>query len=641
MSIQTISGEQTVVADKAGVGLAGGVLLAKRYRVVRQLGQGGMGSVWLVEDLQLDNRPFAVKMLPSILAANKRAYAQLKEEALLSLRLVHPHIVTLRAFEEEGGNPFLVMDYIDGQTLDEFLAEKGRLSEEETARLLAPVAAALDYAHTKGVIHRDVKPGNIMVARDGTAYVLDFGIAREMQETLTRVTGQQSQTSGTLRYMSPEQLTGALPKAAQDVYSFAAMVYECLTGEPPFCRGNIAYQILTSEPAPLPARLAFSKTVMAGLSKEPGRRPATCSAVLNLTATAPLEEKGGGWLAGVLVAAALVAGGGVFYKLHRRASAESRQASPAEERQPVATPLPAPPAKDAQPLSETSSPPPAAEPPVDASSDAAAAERRAAEKKDEERRSAERRAAEEALRREQEEQQRRREAERQAERKRQAEELAAAERRRREQAENLKQYFKVLASAERAQATVTAASLDDEGRAIAKTLEKAIAEAKVLAEQDDYQRAWRILVDRDVAARYSELARQAAERERARQAAELERAQQAAEMKRAREEAARRREEALPPTLTIVARLNGREVSGAQMKTMNGPVRLPCTWKNGLTEGRTYQYNVTYSENRTMYYGLFKATVDWKGHRTQTVELSSSPPSGFRHDPQGINDWAF
>ncbi len=100
-----------------------GALLANRYRIVKQLGQGGMGSVWLAEDTQLDNKPFAIKMLPSILVSNKRAYRQLKDEALVAMKLTHPNIVALRAFEENEGNPFLVMDYIDGQPLDDYLAE--------------------------------------------------------------------------------------------------------------------------------------------------------------------------------------------------------------------------------------------------------------------------------------------------------------------------------------------------------------------------------------------------------------------------------------------------------------------------------------------------------------------------------------
>ena len=117
MTYDTINDAPTIADNGEGT------LLAGRYRIVRQLGQGGMGSVWLAEDTQLDDKPFAIKMLPSILVSNKRAYRQLKAEALVAMKLTHPNIVTLRAFEENNGNPFLVMDYIDGQTLDDYLAE--------------------------------------------------------------------------------------------------------------------------------------------------------------------------------------------------------------------------------------------------------------------------------------------------------------------------------------------------------------------------------------------------------------------------------------------------------------------------------------------------------------------------------------
>ena len=274
--------ERETMERPVGSSEAGVMTLAGRYKVVRRLGEGGMGSVWLAEDLKLDGRRVAIKMLPAVLAGKKTAYRQVKQEALMAMKLAHPNIATVRAFEEEeGGNPFLVMDYIEGMGLDEILAEKGKLSEVEMVKLLSPVAAALDYAHEKGVVHRDVKPGNVMVAKDGTPYVLDFGIAREIQETMTRVTGKFS--SGTLLYMSPEQLRGRAPKVAQDVYSFAAMAYECLSGAPPFARGQIEWQIVNEQPEPLEegvASKALREGIMAGLAKEPGQRPGTCARVL-------------------------------------------------------------------------------------------------------------------------------------------------------------------------------------------------------------------------------------------------------------------------------------------------------------------------------------------------------------------------
>ena len=254
-------------------------LLAGRYQAIRPLGSGGMGSVWLVEDTQLDNKLFAVKMLPPIMFSNKRAFLQLKKEALVAMNLVHPNIVQIRAFEENNGAPFLVMDYIEGQTLDDYIADKddGVLSEEETVRLLKPIAEALDYAHGEGVVHRDIKPANVMIRKDGRPFILDFGIACEVQETMSRMTGSKL-SSGTLPYMSPEQVNGEPPKPAHDVYSFAAMVYECLKGEPPFVRGEIIHQILNNPPPPLPQGIVswLSEITMRGLAKKADERPATC-----------------------------------------------------------------------------------------------------------------------------------------------------------------------------------------------------------------------------------------------------------------------------------------------------------------------------------------------------------------------------
>ena len=320
MATDTIESGQTLAGEER-------TLLAGRYRVVRQLGQGGMGSVWLAEDTKLENRPVAVKMLPSVLVANKRAYGQVKQEALVSLKLSHPNIVPVRAFEEEGGNPFLVMDYIDGQTLDDWLGDKGKLTEEETVRILKPVADALDYAHGQGVVHRDVKPGNVMIGNDGTPYVLDFGIAREIQETMTRVTGKLS--SGTLLYMSPEQLRGASSKPAQDVYSFAAMAYECLTGQPPFVRGQVEYRILEEQPEPLDEEIGIAPAVMSGLAKTPEVRPPSCAAVLSrgpVNSPCPVASAKAQWILRLAIpvgiAVLLAAGSGIWRQMERRAEAQ-------------------------------------------------------------------------------------------------------------------------------------------------------------------------------------------------------------------------------------------------------------------------------------------------------------------------------
>ena len=260
-------------------------LLSGRYRVVRRLGAGGMGEVHLVEDLKLDGRHFAVKLLPAFLAANKRAIAGLKREALHAMNLSHSHIVTVRGFEEmDTGQPFLVMDYVDGQTLEEILLERERMSEAEVTRIFGPIAEALDYAHGRGVIHRDVKPSNIMIRQDGTPLIMDFGIAREAKETSTLVTGRES-TSGTLPYMSPEQLRGKKPEASQDIYSLAATMWECLAGEPPFSRGDLRHQIETVEPDP-PSELdgiEFADSLLRGLSKAPEDRPESCGALLGET----------------------------------------------------------------------------------------------------------------------------------------------------------------------------------------------------------------------------------------------------------------------------------------------------------------------------------------------------------------------
>lgn len=254
------------------------VLLADRYRIVRKLGEGGMGSVWLAEDMMLDGRHVAIKMLPVIFIANKRAIQQLKAEARVAIQLAHSNIATLRAFEESRQGPFLVMDYIEGRTLESVLSERGPLPEQEVIQIFTPIAQAIDYAHRQNVIHRDIKPSNILIRNDGTPFITDFGIAREITETLTRMTGVG--TSGTLPYMSPEQVRGEPPSRSQDIYSLAATLYECLSGHPPFYRGQIEYQIVNMTVEALKTDHLLAQRILQALDKAPERRPSTAERLL-------------------------------------------------------------------------------------------------------------------------------------------------------------------------------------------------------------------------------------------------------------------------------------------------------------------------------------------------------------------------
>jgi hypothetical protein len=255
--------------------------------------------VWLAEDTKLDGRQVAIKMLPAVLVANKRAIQQLKAEAKVAIQLAHPNIATLRAFEESEEGPFLVMDYIKGQTLEDLLADRGTLSEDEIVRLFTPVAQALDYAHKLRIVHRDIKPSNILIRDDGIPLLTDFGIARELKDSMTRVTGRS--TSGTLPYMAPEQVKGEPPSPAQDIYSLAATMYECIAGRPPFHRGQIEHQIL-NEPAP-PISVEYgscSSWIMAALDKEPSRRPSSAASLVlphgDLPARQGIPLRSGRWV---------------------------------------------------------------------------------------------------------------------------------------------------------------------------------------------------------------------------------------------------------------------------------------------------------------------------------------------------------
>jgi len=229
-----------------GVGL-GSVLLG-RYEIEMEIGRGGMGVVYKAKDIKLDI-DVAIKILREDLARDGRAIRNLKEEARIAMGLSHPHIMRLHTFDEDGHRKFLVMEYIKGETLKDRLEREGKLKESEVIALSAQICDGLDYAHREKVIHRDIKPSNVMVTERGEVKILDFGIARVAADSMTRITGQA--TSGTLVYMSPEQIRGKDVDLRSDIYALGIMLYELLTGNPPFSGVTIEHQHLHETPEPM------------------------------------------------------------------------------------------------------------------------------------------------------------------------------------------------------------------------------------------------------------------------------------------------------------------------------------------------------------------------------------------------------
>jgi serine/threonine protein kinase len=223
-------------------------LLMGRYRIRQELGVGGMGRVYLGTDERLNSMPVAIKVLRDLLNRDAASIKRLAREAELSMRLSHPNVIRIHNFEDDGNVRFLVMEYVEGETLRDTIAARDRLDEAETRRIGIEICRGLEHAHEKGVIHRDLKPGNILMGKDGSIKIADFGIARACRDSMSRLTSMQD--SGTLLYMSPEQLDGDSSEAT-DIYSLGCVLYEMLSGDPPFKSGDIVGQIRSRAPKPL------------------------------------------------------------------------------------------------------------------------------------------------------------------------------------------------------------------------------------------------------------------------------------------------------------------------------------------------------------------------------------------------------
>ncbi len=251
------------------------------YRVVRALGEGGMGLVFLAEH-RLLGRWAAIKTIRPEVAEDRTFGLRFQIEARAIATLDHPGIVRLYDFAFEDGVPYMVLEMVKGRTLESVLADTGRLHPKRALELLWPAAAGLDHAHLHGVIHRDVKPSNILLADDGRTLMMDFGLA--CLSGFTVATDPES-FLGTPDYISPEQMSDAIIDGRADIYSFAAVIYECVTGEKPFTGRSwieVASRRLT-EPAPIANGVpeAFARALAQGMERDPGRRPVRATHLLD------------------------------------------------------------------------------------------------------------------------------------------------------------------------------------------------------------------------------------------------------------------------------------------------------------------------------------------------------------------------
>ncbi|MGY1803203.1 Stk1 family PASTA domain-containing Ser/Thr kinase [Blastococcus sp. SYSU D00922] len=257
-------------------------VLGERYEIGGVLGRGGMAEVHRGRDLRL-GREVAVKVLRSDLARDPSFQVRFRREAQASASLNHPAIVAVYDTGEDrtstGATPYIVMEYVEGETLRDVLRREGHLSPQRAMSLSADICGALDFSHRNGIVHRDVKPGNVMITPQGSVKVMDFGIARAVSDSAATMTSTAA-VIGTAQYLSPEQARGDSVDARSDVYSLGCMLYELVTGAPPFTGDSpvsVAYQHVREDPR-LPSSInpqippELDAILLKAMSKNPANR---------------------------------------------------------------------------------------------------------------------------------------------------------------------------------------------------------------------------------------------------------------------------------------------------------------------------------------------------------------------------------
>ena len=260
-------------------------LLAGRYRLTDRIAAGGMGEVWRGEDVLL-NRAVAVKLLPTGRAGDESFLARFRAEARYAASLSHPGIARVYDYGEsaEFGGAYLIMELVKGEPLSAILARAGRLSPDATLDIVGQSARALDAAHQAGIVHRDIKPGNLLVAAGGTTKITDFGIATAVRAAQASHLTETGMVMGTAMYVSPEQATGAPVDASSDIYSLGVVAYECLAGHVPFMASEPLAIAYAHKHAPIPALppdvpQPVADLVYDMLAKTPAGRPVSSRVV--------------------------------------------------------------------------------------------------------------------------------------------------------------------------------------------------------------------------------------------------------------------------------------------------------------------------------------------------------------------------
>jgi serine/threonine protein kinase len=264
------------------------------YRIEARLGQGGMGMVFRAAGD--DGRVVALKVLRDELVADEAFRRRLAREARAAAEVRHPNLVPVLDVGEADGRVYLAVGYVEGRSLAERLAADGPLGVPELVRLAAEVGDGLEALHGRGIVHRDVKPANILLATDGTAVLGDFGLAKNRAWTVLTRPGQ---VLGTLAYLAPERIRGEPAGPLSDLYALGCVLYECLAGSPPFAgRGvlRVGMAHLEEEPgdpaagrADVPPALAW--TVRQALAKDPARRPPTPAALARMLRLAAADRR--------------------------------------------------------------------------------------------------------------------------------------------------------------------------------------------------------------------------------------------------------------------------------------------------------------------------------------------------------------